>query len=204
MIDVGANTGQSIDLFLTLNPNCEIFAFEPNPALFLRLKTKYAGNKNINLFQLGISDTIGYKTFHENIFHSTSSFEVVDLNTKYLKKKSKILGVKSEEIIKESYQVEVTTLADFISKHCNRPIDILKIDTEGHEYSCLNGLFTGEPINIKFIQLEVHNDDMYINSKSFKDITELLHKNGFEIAEKVNHGFGDFDETIFRNIAKKQ
>ena len=42
VIDVGANVGQSIDIFLKLNSEVEIFAFEPNPKLFQKLKKKYA------------------------------------------------------------------------------------------------------------------------------------------------------------------
>ncbi len=200
VIDVGANTGQSIDLFQKLNPNCKIIAFEPNPILFKRLKLKYLNNLNVQLSQLGISEMVGEKIFHENIFHSTSTFEDLNLTSKYLKIKSKILGVNPNEIIKKSYPVKVTTLSNFIENHCKESIDILKIDTEGHEYSCLIGLFNNEQLNdIKYIQFEMHNDDMYLNTKSFKDISELLSKNGFNVDAKIKHGFGDFYELIYRN-----
>lgn len=204
VIDVGANTGQSIDLFLKLNSNCKIIAFEPNPRLYQKLKNKYSDNSNIQLFQLGISDEVGQKTFHENIFHSTSTFEELDLTSKYLKRKSVILGVKPDEIVKESYTVEVTTLTDFINNQCSEPIDILKIDTEGHEYSCLIGLFKNQQhYDIKYIQLEKHNDDMYLNGRSFKEISELLNENGFEIEAKIKHGYGDFEEIISRKQYKR-
>jgi len=204
VIDVGANTGQSIDIFSKLNPECKIMAFEPTPKLFEKLKEKYSGNQNIHLFQMAISDKVGEKSFHENILHSSSSFEELDMNSKYLTKKSKVLGVKPNEIIKASYPVKVTTLSDFIREHCNQPIDILKIDTEGHEYYCLMGLFNGTvDVNIRFIQLEMHNDDMYLNTNSFSKVVELLNKNGYNIDAKLKHGFGDFDEVIFSKTAQK-
>jgi FkbM family methyltransferase len=199
VIDVGANSGQSIDLFFELNPNCKIIAFEPNPKLAQNLKQKFSNNSNVQSFQLGISDTVGQKIFHENVFDATSTFEELKMTSKYLKKKSMILGVKPEKIVVKSYPVEVTTLSDFINSQCTGPIDILKIDTEGHEYACLTGLFKSQlRHDIEFIQLEIHYDDMYINGKSLKELTELLNKNGYDLEGKVKHGFGNFEDVFFR------
>ena len=204
VIDVGANSGQSIDLFLELNPNCKIIAFEANPRLAQNLKHKYSNNPNIQSFQLGISDTVGQKTFHENVFDATSTFEELEMTSKYLKTKSMILGVKPEEIVVDSYPVEVTTLSDFINDHCTGPIGILKIDTEGHEYACLAGLFNSQlKHDVDFIQLEIHYDDMYINGKSLRELTELLNKNGYGLEGKVKHGFGNFEDVVFRRNNNK-
>ena len=204
VIDVGANSGQSIDLFLELNPNCKIKAFEPNPRLAQNLKHKYSNNPNIQSFQLGISDTVGQKTFYENVFDATSTFEELKMTSKYLKTKSMILGVKPEEIVVDSYPVEVTTLSDFINDQCTEPIGILKIDTEGHEYACLAGLFNSQlKHDVDFIQLEIHYDDMYLNGKSLKDLTEILNANGFVLEGKVKHGFGNFEDVVFRRSNHK-
>ena len=205
VIDVGANSGQSIDLFLELNPNCKIMAFEPNPRLAQSLKQRYSYNPNIRSFQLGISDTVGQKTFHENIFDATSTFEELKMTSKYLKLKSIILGVKPDEIVVKRYPVEVTTLSDVINDQCTEPICILKIDTEGHEYACLAGLFKSQlRHDVEFIQLELHYDDMYINGKSLKEISEILNKNGFRLEGKVKHGFGNFEDVIFRRSNNKE
>lgn len=199
VLDVGANSGQSIDLFFELNPDCKIIAFEPNPRLAQNLKQKFLNNSNVQSFQLGISDSNGPKTFYENIFDATSTLEELEMNSKYLKKKSRILGVKPENIIVNSYPVEVTTLSSFINSHCTESIDILKIDTEGHEYACLVGLFANKlKQHIEFIQLEIHYDDMYINGKSLNELTELLSKNGYQLEGKIKHGFGEFEDVVFR------
>lgn len=204
VVDVGANSGQSIDLFLELNPDCKIIAFEPNPRLARNLKAKFSHNPNVQSFQLGISDTVGQKTFYENVFDATSTFEELELTSKYLRTKARILGVKPEDIVVDSYPVEVTTLSDFINSRCTEPIDILKIDTEGHEYACLVGLFNS-PLkqDIEFIQLEIHYDDMYLNGKTLKEMTEILNKNGFELEAKVKHGFGNFEDVVFRRSNHK-
>jgi len=199
VIDVGANCGQSIELYLELNPNCKIFAFEPNPKLANDLKQRFADSPDIRPFQLGISDTAGQKIFYENIFDATSTFEELRMSSTYLKKKSMILGVKPEEIVVGQYLVQVTTLSDFINEHCTEPIDILKIDTEGHEYACLVGLFKS-PLRcpVEYIQLEIHYDDMYLNGKNLQDLTKILNDNGYELEAKIKHGFGDFEDVVFK------
>lgn len=199
VIDVGVNTGQSIEIFLKISKDCSVIGFEPNPTLFRMLEKKYADNPNIRLNKLGISDKKGTKFFHENVMHSTSSFEELNFNSDYLSKKAKILGVKKEDIISKSYEVETTTLYDHINANCIHDIDILKIDTEGHEYHCLQGLFLGTlKVEVRYIQIEEHHDDMYLKKKSFKDIKDLLNKNGYKLEAKIEHGFGDFQEMIFK------
>ena len=199
VIDVGVNTGQSIKIFRKIANDCSIIGFEPNPSLFQKLKEKYINQPNIDLYQLGISNRKGSKIFHENVLHSTSSFEELNFESNYLSKKARILGVRKEDMISKSYKVEITTLNDYINANCNSDIDILKIDTEGHEYHCLEGLFLNKlKVKVKYIQIEEHNDDMYLNKKSFKEIKDLLDKNGYGIEAKIQHGFGNFQEVIFK------
>lgn len=105
-IDVGVNTGQSIEIFRAINKDYSIIGFEPNPSLFRIIQKKYANQSNIKLYQLGISNQKGSKIFHENVLHSTSSFEELNFDSKYLIKKANILGVNKDEIISEIYSVK--------------------------------------------------------------------------------------------------
>ena len=198
ILDVGANKGQSIDFFLGINPNAKITAFEPNKKLFQFLQEKYHSNANINLNNLGVSNTNGELEFNENILDETSTFESLNLDSKYLEKKAKVLGVTKESIIVDKYKVAVVTLSEFLKSNENSSFDVLKIDVEGHELQVLEGLFSnGNQIKIRLIQLESHNDDMYLSNSKHGDIDQLLNKNGyFEIA-KIKHGFGDFAEIIY-------
>ena len=198
ILDVGANKGQSIDFFLGINPKAKITAFEPNKKLFQFLQEKYQSNANINLNNLGVSNTNGELEFNENILDETSTFESLNLESKYLEKKAKVLGVTKESIIVDKYKVAVITLSEFFKSNENSLFDVLKIDVEGHELQVLEGLFSdGNQIKIRLIQLESHNDDMYLSNSKHGDIDQLLNKNGyFEIA-KIKHGFGDFAEIIY-------
>lgn len=201
ILDVGANKGQSIDFFLDVNPNAKINAFEPNRKLFLYLQNKYKTNKNIQLHNLGVSNIKGELEFYENILDETSTFEELNLDSKYLEKKARLLGISKEDIIVDNYKVNVISILDFLDDNPNIFFDVLKIDVEGHELQCLQGLFSKEKkvFPIKYIQLESHNDDMYINNNQHQEIEKMLFENGFVQVANIKHGFGDFNEIIYKN-----
>ena len=197
ILDVGSNKGQTIDFFLKHFKNPKIYGFEPNHDLYLRLVEKYNNNNNIVITNCGISDQCGKLILKETVTSETSTFEELNYDSDYLKMKSKVLGIRPDEIIKKSYEVDVITLNDFIRTEKISKIDVIKIETEGHEYKCLLGLFNRSVIKVSYIQLEQHNDDMYSNAASVETIHKLLDTNGYVPLKKINHGFGDFDEVIY-------
>lgn len=202
ILDVGCNKGQSVNFFLNINKCSIIYAFEPNKWLFDQLKQEYKSNTNIKLHNVGVSNQNGKLTFNENVMDETSTFETLNYDSAYLKKKAKVLGVSPKNLIVKNYEVNVITLSSFIEEKNITKIDVLKIDVEGHEYACLQGLFSNPAIgkNIEFIQLESHKDDMYFNKKEENEINELLLDNGFQEFEKIKHGFGDIYEIIYKNV----
>lgn len=202
VLDVGANKGQSINFFKTINPSCRIYSFEPNKDLYQQLLLKYKKDAAIKIYNVGISDMPGEKEFHQNVLDYTSTFEELNLDSGYLHNKAKILGVNPEDIVAASYMVKVTTLSKFINQEITETIDVLKIDVEGHEYQCLAGLFDENlKVKIRYIQLEKHNDDMYLNSIPFDKISRLLNGNSFELKTTVKHAFGNIDEVVFFNTS---
>src|SRR5206468_6751879 len=62
IFDVGANVGQSIDLFGRLFPESSIYAFEPAADCFALLKGKYT-NEKVRLSQLALSSSDGSREF---------------------------------------------------------------------------------------------------------------------------------------------
>lgn len=198
VLDVGSNKGQTIDFFLGLFPSVRIYGFEPNNDLFKRLVSKYSDNTNISIANCGVSDQTGKLMFKETVTNETSTFEELNYDSEYLKMKSKVLGVTPDKIVKKTYEVDVLTLNNFITTNKIGQIDVIKIDTEGHEYKCLQGLFGSTPVSATFIQLEHHNDDMYSNKATSEMISELLAQNGYSLYATVRHGFGDFDELIYK------
>ena len=197
ILDVGSNKGQSIDFFCKIYKNVVIHAFEPNPILYNKIKNKYQNKKNIFIYNLGVSDINGQLELNETVTDETSTFEKLNYDSNYLQMKADVLGVKKEDIIKSKYLVDVVRLSDFIKNNNINNIHVLKIDTEGHELKCLKGLFLNDVFDIKYIQLESHNDDMYLYNEAKDEIPDMLNANGFLKCTKIKHGFGDFNECIY-------
>ena len=197
IFDIGANKGQSIDFFLKLYKNVIIYAFEPNPKLYKKIEKKYRNKKNIFIYNLGVSNLNGQLELKETVTDETSTFENLNYNSEYLNLKAKILGVKKEKIVNKKYYVNVIRLSDFLQKESIKKINILKIDTEGHELKCLLGLSNENFSSIDLIQLESHEDDMYLSNDSKSEIINLLNSNGYKKCTEIKHGFGDFKECIY-------
>jgi len=199
ILDIGANKGQSIDFFISIRPTSSIISFEPNPELFNFLLKKYNHQGNVQIINSGVSEKKGTQSFHINKINLTSTLEEINYNSSYLVTKTKVLGIKPQEIISKTIQVETISLSEFILDKGLKKIDLLKIDTEGHEFKCLKGLFPLKNCLIDRIQLESHNNDMYVNSASIDEIETLLLENNYSIEKSIKHGFGDFREMIFKH-----
>ncbi len=196
LIDVGVNRGQSIRFFKKINPDIEIFGFEPNIRLFNNLINKNI--KNLKIFNIGCSNISGELVFKENVIDESSTFEKINKDSKWLQKKAMIIGKEKDKLIKRTYKVNVVRLNEFIiSNLTDRMIDVIKIDVEGHEHRVLDGLFGSHKSRIRFIQIEIHDDDLYENQNEF--INNILKKNGFVEVFRVKHGFGNFYDLIYKN-----
>ncbi|MFN4915011.1 MAG: FkbM family methyltransferase [Sphingomonadales bacterium] len=135
VIDVGANKGQTIKFILSIRPSATIFSFESNRKLFSK----------------GVSDKPLELVFRENLLNEISTLKEIDLNSKYLTKKARVLGIKKEQLNVDQYKIQVTTLADFIAENPGKFFELLKIDVDGHELSCLKGLFASNVLPIPLI-----------------------------------------------------
>jgi FkbM family methyltransferase len=198
IFDIGSNKGQSISFFSGVFKDAAFHSFEPNKRLYKGLQDSFGTNPKVVLNNVGVSSQKGSLVFNENILDETSTFEELNHDSSYLKRKASVLGVRIDEIIVNQYEVKVITLAEYVAQKNIQTIDILKIDVEGHELQCLKGLFEDPKavIDIKFIQLEDHYDDMYQNNDT-EAIKLLLEANGYKVFHKIKHGFGDFYEVIY-------
>lgn len=197
-IDVGANKGQTIKFFKKFNSKIFIVGFEPHQTLFSRLINNKTF-KNCEFYNLGCSNNNGELLFKENILSESSTFEEVNENSRWLKKKEAVLGLKQTDLIQKTYKVQTIRLADFIQNNLNNKIiDILKIDVEGHEINVLKGLFPLYSQKVlRYIQIENHFDDLYEDFT--KEIEVLLNLNGFKKEFIIKHGFGNIVDVIYKN-----
>ena len=180
IFDVGANKGEYTETLLKLskkyNIKVEIHLFEPVKYSFEVLLNKFSSNKNLKINNFGLSDE--NKTaliFYDEIGSGLASV---------YKRNLKHLGIelnKSEEIILKKAE-------NYIRNNNISHIDLIKIDTEGHEFFVIKGL--GEflsPNFIDFIEFE-YGGTYYDSRTSLFDIYTLLESKGFTIAKIMPNG----------------
>jgi FkbM family methyltransferase len=162
VFDVGANEGDYVSTLSELHPTAHIFAFEPHPRTFERLKKRH-GSGPAKLFNLAVSDTRG----------SLKLFDLADTAGSQLAS----LSADALEPLKRpvtSWSVQATTLDQFCEENCVETIDLLKIDTEGFELSILRGAQRLlDARRIAYIQFEF-NEMSAATHSHMRDFKQLL------------------------------
>lgn len=196
IFDVGSHRGESIDYFIKLKNLKKIQSFEPQKDIFLVLKKKYKNNNKVILNQIALSQNENYKDFYINDLSSTSSFSRLNKKSLWLKIKNRILNKKNPIINK--IKIRSLTIDKFIKQKKIKKIDLLKIDTEGHELEVLKGaLKTIKEHKVKFILIELHFSKMYQNY-SKKKIESFLAKNNFFLLKKFKFPFLSFVDNLYK------
>ena len=200
-IDVGSHHAETIKLF---NKNFivkKFFGFEASPINFQILKKKInnINNSSIEIFNYAIGEKVGI--FEFNQFYESSSSTLVKINdsSKYLIKKNKVLNFfKNKSTPFKTFKVEVKTLKDFIENKAINNVEILKIDTEGYDFSVIKSL--GDKIqNVEYIYFEHHFHDMLQKNYHLSDIHTYLKNYNFEKVFKIKMYFRKTFEYIYRN-----
>ncbi len=124
VLDIGANIGYYALMELALvAPNGRLIAVEPSPANVALLKRNLAlnGRADVEVHQAAVSDAPGKRRF----FLSQMS----NLNTFH--------GEATAHLSGTSIEVETTTVPALMK---GRPLDLLRMDVEGHEVEVIDGL----------------------------------------------------------------
>ncbi len=200
VFDVGAHYGETIKLFLRKLKVRKIYSFEASPYNFQILKKNVSGYElnKVEIFNFGLGDKISKKYINQTIESSSSTINELNKESKYLKKKLKVLNIKDKNTFYQKLPIEISTLDNFIEKNNIQNIDLLKIDTEGYEFNVLKGL-SNYSHKIKLIYFEHHYDDMIIKDYKFRDINKLLKDRGFFMIKKSKMLFRKSFEYVYEN-----
>ncbi|WP_330172229.1 FkbM family methyltransferase [Streptomyces sp. NBC_01498] len=127
VVDVGAHVGYYAMIAALAAPGAKVHAFEPVPPIHARLAVNHRANglKNLELHQNGVSDHMG----------------IADINIRFPLSNLLSTGSSLEEFTKPvasafTTRVRLVTVDGVMG---DTPVDLIKIDVEGHEPSVLAG-----------------------------------------------------------------
>ena len=193
--DVGAHEGETLEYFQKIKSIEKIYSFEPQIKIYNKIFKKYYFNNKISLNNVALSDDIKDKIFFINSLSSTSSFSLLNNNSLWLKIKNIILNEKDS--IKDSIILRTSTVDHYVRKNNIDIIDLLKIDTEGHELEVLMGAQNVINENkVKYLLIELHSSKMYKNYSKIK-IENFLKKNHFTIIKSFKFPFQTFVDNLY-------
>ncbi len=198
MIDVGANVGESILVFNENFKINKIYSIEPNLKTYEELKKN--NFKNVEVFNFAASDVEGEDKLKIGYLSSMSTINEINYNSFYTKVKSFIIWMLSRKfaIYQHESKVKKKRLDDFIKKQGIGLVDLIKIDTEGHEFNVIKGL--GEYIsNVKIILFEYHEDNSIVKNYTIEDINNYFLSKNFIKLSKVKMKLRNIREFIYIN-----
>lgn len=119
-LDVGANIGQTVQAIKSVSPSTLVYAFEPVPSSFTKLKQNVQAFPGVQCFETAMGAAAGRANMAANDLSGTNSLLSVITNENYI-------------------SIDIDTVDAFCGRNGISSVDMLKIDTEGYELEVLKG-----------------------------------------------------------------
>jgi len=197
VIDIGSHKAE---LYKTLtNSNLEIdryIAFEPVKSLYKNLVNEYKKNPAFEVLNIALSNKEGSRNIKINTFSSTHTFSTTNENKLKYKIKNFLSRLQKDEFEKlESVQMNYL---DNLNLGIKNTVQLVKIDTEGHELETLQGsLMFFKEHKPEYLIIEFQKKDNYKNYDPNK-IKKLINQLGYAKIKSVKGPFNLFIDTIYK------
>lgn len=194
--DVGCHLGSYSDIIINNYPAAIIYMFEPQKKIFDKIKLKYGKNFNVNISNLAVSNKKSYQNLYINKFDVASTLSKINFQDDLLKKRASFFGEEPSEMIEEIQNIKSIKLDEFIKNKNINNIDLIKIDTEGHEFEVLDGL--KENINkVNYILIEFQSNKIF-NSYDPNKIDDFLKKNKFKQVKTFKFPLRPWEDRLYK------
>ncbi len=191
IFDVGANTGQSIKRFNSIFPESIIHSFEPIKECWKKMLINFPSDRFIKN-NYALSDKNTNKKFFLNKHSYTSGLNIINKNYDELHKKDKS---------KKTIIIKTITLDKYINLNKIQKIDILKIDTQGHELSVLKGAKSSLKKNIfHFVEVEIILCDYYKKKVNLHEIDRVMWENNFDLFDLQEFNYSKNNQIKWFNM----
>jgi len=188
IIDCGAHIGSDSIELARIFPNSTIYAFEAVPAIFKNLENNTKKYKNIECYQLALSNVKGVSFMY-------LSSGLSDASSSLLKPTGHIKN-HNEVFFNEIIDVNTVTLDEWAQSSNVNHIDFLWLDMQGFELQMLKAspdlLKT-----VKAIHSEVSLQDSYENESLYEEYKLWLEENGFKVAIEAIPLHADMGNVLF-------
>jgi FkbM family methyltransferase len=137
-VDIGANTGQSIEAIKLYAPDAKIISFEPNPELVEMLTARYRSDPNVTIRGVGLSDSVAKLDLHVPVYRGFVYDGLASMDQAAAR--SWISGetvyfFSPEHLEVRSYECPIETLD---MQRIDNPL-FIKMDVEGFEFQVIKG-----------------------------------------------------------------
>lgn len=129
IFDVGAHVGEYSNRIMKLTPRARVYAFEPHPKTFARLR-RDAVEHGYTALNVGCGDRRGSLSLYD--YSDDDGSPHASLYREVIEALHRGRAVE--------HRVELIVLDDFIAEHGISKVNLVKIDTEGYELKVLEGL----------------------------------------------------------------
>lgn len=160
VIDVGANVGEFTAAVLAARPPAWVLAIEPQASAFDHLRREFGANERVLL----VNGAVGGRRERRTLFSDSPDSYLATFHPR-----SHMPMIQTSPV----GEVEVWPLASLTENAFASRIDLLKIDTEGHELAVLEGAL---PIlrRVQLVLFEHFEDETRYTNSTIEDFRRLL------------------------------
>lgn len=191
IVEAGAFDGNDTNKMALQWPAGTVHAFEPVPEIYKRLLSNTSKFSHIHYYPLALSDHNGTALFH--ISERPTRPGVASQAGSLHKPKQRLS--KSPLIFPRTTTVQTITLDEWATKNAISAIDLLWLDTQGHELAILQAA-PSMISHIRVILAEVSFIESYEGQPQYEDVVAWITRHGFEY---VGRDFADTTTTFFGN-----